>query len=108
MYSCHLIFECEVYGVGTISTYVVKLISTSSLPQSLNSSENSSDIEAISGPGPVLVNRVNKHRAKAFKIHLTAKPVSSLGLTVRTKEYVKRKRDTYNAATDPKGNAPVT
>jgi hypothetical protein len=82
--------------------------SSSTVIEILSELENSSDIEVINGPGPVLCDHINKHKAEASKIRLTAKPVSSTGLLTRTKDYVKCKKDAHNAATDPKNNAPIT
>jgi hypothetical protein len=82
--------------------------SSSTVIEILSELENSSDIEVINGPGPVLRDRINKHKVEASKIRLTAKPVSSSGLPARTNDYIKRKKDAHNTATDPKSNAPIT
>lgn len=68
---------------------------------------NSSDIEEVKHPAPVLRDAVNKHKNEASKIRLNTKPSSS-GLPAKTKDYVKRKKDAHSAAADPKKNAPIT
>jgi hypothetical protein len=58
----------------------------SSLIEILSEPENSSDVEEVNGPGPVLRDRVDKHKTEAAKIRLTTKPSSPSGLPTRTKE----------------------
>jgi hypothetical protein len=63
--------------------------SLSAVIKILSESENSSDIKVINSPGPVLCNHINKHKAGASKIFLTAKSASSSGLLARMKDYIK-------------------
>ena len=93
------------------ATGTTKKTGPSPLPsviETLSEPENSSNIEEVNGPGPVLRDHVNKHKTEAAKIRLTTKPSSALGLPARTKDYVKCKKEAYNAASDQKNNAPIT